>query len=84
MRLIIRQEFDRRAATEFLELLRQLSRNAKLPLWHGLAASGERFDKPVRRFKKYCGFCAFGRCPQFALALAALHGKKSTERKFLS
>src|SRR5215471_7499937 len=83
MRLIVCQEFGSGAATEFLEFLRQFACNAKLALWHDIEASGKRFHQPIRRFKEYYSFFAFGRCPQFALALTAFQWKKSTERKFL-
>ena len=40
--LIMRKEFTGLAAPEFLEFFRQLSRNAKLPIWHDTDAGGQR------------------------------------------
>src|SRR6478672_11557030 len=83
MRLIVCQQFGSSAATEFLKLFCQLTRDAELPLRHDGSAGMKCFKKPVRRFKKKRRFLAFGCCPQFALALAAFQRKKSTEGEFL-
>src|SRR5262245_23703350 len=67
--------------TEFFEFLCQFACHAKLPLGHDFIASGERFQQPMGRFKKKGRLLAFSGYPQFALASAAFHRKKSTERE---
>src|SRR4051794_33921418 len=83
MCLIVCKQFASSAATELFEFLRQLTCNAQLPARHDGTAGVKRFKKPVRRFKKKHRLLAFGCYPQFALASAAFHRKKSAERKFL-
>src|SRR5213080_3279925 len=83
MRLVVCKEFCSRSATEFLKFFRQLTCNAQLPFRHNGTPSLKCFKKPVRRFKKKRRLLAFSCHPQFALALAAFHRKKSTEREFV-
>src|SRR6516165_5111058 len=83
MCLIVCKQFGSGAATEFLKFFCQLTCDAQLPLRHDAAASLKCFKKPVRRFKKKRRFLGFSCYPQFPLALAALHRKKSTERESL-
>src|SRR5713101_10124164 len=83
MCLVVCKQFGSRAATKFLKFFRQLTRDAQLPFRHNGTASLKCFKKPVRRFKKKRRLLAFSCDPQFALASAAFHRKKSTEREFL-
>src|SRR6266404_9464317 len=83
MCLVVCKQFGSSAATEFLKFLRQLTCNAQLPFRHNGTASLKCFKKPVRRFKKKRRLVAFSCYPQFALASAAFHRKKSAERKLL-
>ena len=83
MRLIVCPQFGSSAATEFFKFFCQLARDAEMPLRHDATASLKCLKKPVRRFKKKRRLLAFSCCPQFAFALAAFHGKKSTEGEFL-
>src|SRR5262249_36586052 len=83
MRFIVCQQFGSIAATKFLKFFCQLTRNAQLPIRHDRTASLKCFNKPVGRFKKKRRLLAFSCHPQFALASAAFHRKKSTERESL-
>src|SRR3982751_3658333 len=83
MCLVVCKQFGSSAATEFLEFLCQLTCDAKLSVCDNRVASVKRFNEPVRRFKKNRGLLAFSCNPQFTLASAAFHWKKSTEREFL-
>ena len=83
MCLIVCKQFGSSAATEFLKFLCELTCDAQLALRDDGTASLKRFKKPVRRFKKKRRLLAFSCYPQFALASAAFHRKKSTEREFL-
>src|SRR5512132_2367806 len=84
MCLIVCTQFGSSAATEFLKFFCQLACDAQLPFRHNGTASLKCFKKPVRRFKKKRRPTAFNCYPQFALASAAFHRKKSTEREFLA
>src|SRR5207245_10415138 len=79
--LIVCKQFGSSAATEFLKLFCQLACDAQLPIRHDGTASLKCFKKPVRRFKKKRRLLTFSCSPQFVLALAAFHRKKSTEQK---
>src|SRR5204863_1099107 len=83
MCFIVRKEVGSSAATEFLKFFCQLTCDTQLPVGHDGIASLKCFKKPVRRFKKKRRLLAFSCYPQFALASAAFHRKKSAERKFL-
>src|SRR6266536_1426643 len=83
MCFVVCKQFGSSAATEFLKFFRQLACDAQLPFRHYGNASLKCFKKPVRRFKKKRRLLAFSCYPQFALASAAFHRKKSTEREFL-
>src|SRR4029077_5934324 len=82
MCLIVCKQFGSSAAAEFLKFFCQLTCDAQLPFRHNGTASLKCFKKPVRRFKKKRRLIAFSCYPQFALASAAFHRKKSTEREF--
>src|SRR4029077_1866180 len=81
--LIVCKQFGSSAATEFLKFFCQLTCDAQLPFRHNGTASLKCFKKPVRRLKKKRRLIAFSCYPQFALASAAFHRKKSTKREFL-
>src|SRR5262245_56675564 len=83
MRFIVCKQFGSIAAAEFLKFFCQFTRNAQLPVRHDCTASVKCFNKPVGRFKKKRRLLAFSCYPQFALASAAFHRKKSTERESL-
>ena len=83
MCLIVSKQFGSSAATELFKFLCQLTCDAQLALRDDDTASVKRFKKPIRRFKKKRRLLAFSCYPQFALASAAFHRKKSTEREFL-
>ena len=83
MCLVVCKQFGSSAATEFLKFFCQLTCDAQSPFWHNGNANLKCFKKPVRRFKKKRRLLAFSCYPQFALASAAFHRKKSTEREFL-
>src|SRR6188474_602968 len=77
--LIVCKQFGSSAATEFFEFFCQLTCDAQLPVRHHRIAGVKCFKKPVRRFKKKRGLLAVSCYPQFALASAAFHRKKSSE-----
>ena len=81
MCLIVSKQFGSSAATELFKFLCHLTCNAQLALGDNDTASAKRFKKPIRRFKKKRRLLAFSCYPQFALASAAFHRKKSTERE---
>src|SRR5215216_4307834 len=83
MCLVVCQQLGSNAATKFLEFFCQLTCDAQLPFRHNGVASLKCLEKPVRRFEKKCRFLALSCYPQFALASATFHRKKSTERESL-
>ena len=81
--VVMREEFCRCSAPEFLELLRQLASHAQLPVGHDLGASRQRFHDPIGRLEKDRRLLAFRRCAQLAFALPAFDREKSAETKLI-
>src|ERR1039457_1521664 len=83
MRFVMHQQLGGRSAPKLFKLLRQLSRDAKLPIRHDHRAGREGFQDPVRRFEKHGRFLARGGSAQLALALATLHRQGSAEKEMI-
>jgi hypothetical protein len=81
MHLVVRQKLGCGPAPKFLEFLRELSTDAKLPVGHELRGRGQGFENPIGRLEKNRRLLALGGRAQFTLALSAFYGQKSPETK---